>query len=168
MKKSKYLILFSIALLVVSGYLFYKQYLGVSEFHAEYPFTLDVSEKKSFTCDAQITSLLEANKDSISGEKDGIKASLKKGTDQVVINIESDTVEFLTHASFEAGVLDGATFQKLRDDDKYLIAALNYKTNTGIETFVVDKQTGLATWVRNEVSSFTNHPDIQAYYLICR
>lgn len=169
MKNNKYLIFIAIGALAVSGYLFYKQSVGVREYRLPYPFTRDVSTNTTFNCEAQIAATLEANKDSVSGEKDGIKASLTEGTDQVVINVKEDTVEFLTKASFEAGITDGASFQKLRDDSEYLIAAMNFKDNSGVDTFVIEKKTGLSTWTRNAVTAFiTNHPDIQAYYLLCR
>lgn len=128
-----------------------------------------VEHSLEISCEALTSAFLEAKKDSITREKDGVKASVKEGTDQVTLKIVGDTVKFLTSASFEAGTLDGARFQAVRNDDKYLIAVLNYKNNSGIETIIVEKESGLGTWVRNEANSFvTSNPDVQAYYLICR
>lgn len=160
-------ILFAILMSVIVGILVYRYKPSVLV--KPYPVTLGVENQSEIACKAQASAFLEAHKDSITREEDGIKASVKDGTDEVTLNIEGDTVKFLTRASFQAGTLDGASFQVVRNDSKYLIAALTYKDNTGIETIIVEKESGLGTWVRNEANSFaTNNPDVQAYYLVCR
>lgn len=129
-----------------------------------------LKENEEWVCDSAVYSHLSAYKDSIYEKRDGIKGRVEKGTDKVNIKIEGDVLQFNTRAGFDMGFMEGEPFAITRNDGEYLVAIDTNEQKAYVDTFILEKSTGLATWTKNRTEPFfqLGHPDAQSLYLICR
>lgn len=125
--------------------------------------------QKEWVCDGIVYSRLNADKDSIYRERDGVKGLVEKDKNKINIKIDGDLLNFNTQAAFEVGITEGEPFQIVRNDMDYLVAVDTNDDKTFVDTIVLEKSTGLATWTKNRTSFFPQgHPEAQSFYLICR
>lgn len=102
-------------------------------------------------------------------ENMNIVTTTKQGTDQLAISIEGETMAFNTRASVEAGMPSGTIFQVLQNNDDSLIAAYLEQTGYSMNTFVLNKKTGLAVWSKTRPEfPATDAPTADVIYLLCK
>lgn len=147
-------------------------FLKPNQFIAEFPYMDEqlsefLGTNGEWTCDAVVSTELIAFKDSYIEKRDGIKGRVNKGTDKVNIKIDGDVLQFNTRAGFDVGLMEGEPFMITRDDDDFLIAVDTNEKGTYIDTFILDKSTGLATWTKNRTSFLSDGPETHSFYLVC-
>lgn len=102
-----------------------------------------------------------------------LEAEAFEGGSSIALEVNDDTVSFLTATSVEVGLLEPMVMSILRNDDDVL-AAVKYFPSAGIQgsaeinTLIVNKKTGYAVWSKmRDQALFSDHPDAQVYYLSC-
>jgi hypothetical protein len=102
-----------------------------------------------------------------------LSARIEKGTDVLSIRIERDHLLFLTKAAFETGLAEGSRFQLLENNSDYLKASASLSSGVAtLESFVLNKQNGLAIWTRIRPAGFLGQvapaaPDSDTMYFSC-
>ena len=125
-------------------------------------------------CEAIVSTGLFADTTSLSPNiKKGISAGLNKGTDKISIQIDGDTLYFLSGASFETGEAKPAQFKIFHHSKEHLLAIISEETPAGgytVDIFTLNKKTGLAVWTKTRSSELFrgNIPSAQTFYLKCR
>ena len=103
---------------------------------------------------------------------EGILAQLDKGTDKVSIEIEGDTLYFLTGASFKVGEARPAQCRIMHNTDEQILAVCPTPTNFGytVDTITISRKTGLAVWTKTRSADLFSggNPSAQSFYLICK
>jgi hypothetical protein len=101
-------------------------------------------------------------------------ATIEKGTDVVAIRIERKQLIFLTKVAFSAGMAEGTPFPLIENDSEHLKALESFSEgNKMLESFVLNKNSGLAVWSRIRPAGYLGAikptaPDSQTVYLQCR
>jgi hypothetical protein len=136
-----------------------------SQFKFDYPLLNDVSRETSLSCEAKVYS-------GIWGESKKIEAQVLKGTDKLAITINGDdTLSLMTEASVKAGVTEPAKFEILENNGMTLLAIQRVESRgaPSINTFVLDKKSGLAIWSKSAPRYPTlDKPVGQIIYLSCK
>lgn len=119
-------------------------------------------------CTAIVSSHLYAN----TIKERNISAQLKRGTDEISIEIEGNTLYFLTGASFKLGDARPAEYQVIYNAKDQVLAIFPQKTPLGItvDVFALNKKTGLAVWTKTRSYDVPSGgtPSGQSFYLICK
>lgn len=132
----------------------------------KYPSTNNVSALSSLSCNAVMYA-------GIWGELDGIEGQIEEAKDILAIKIKDDeTMLLITKASVEVGIAEPAEFQIVKNDKEVLLAVEYHESALGspsLGTFILNKETGLAIWTRNEPTyMLLGKPVTQSHYLICK
>ncbi|KKS03831.1 MAG: hypothetical protein UU56_C0014G0030 [Candidatus Curtissbacteria bacterium GW2011_GWA2_41_24] len=167
----KWLIIVAILSSVLTGITVY--YLKPSNYITEFPYInseLLKATPEEWVCDSMVHSRLNASKDSVFEKKDGIQGVVEKGTDKINLKIDGEILNVSSRAAFESGITESEPYEILRNDEKFLMAVNTNQEKTYIDTFVVEKSTGLSTWTKNRTYFFDpeGHPESWAFYFICR
>jgi hypothetical protein len=103
-----------------------------------------------------------------------ILGQIEEGSDVLSIRIEHDYLVFLTKASFESGIAEGSRFPLIENTSDYLKAWDSSSSGVAIlESFVLNKNNGLAIWTRVRPSGFFGQkvpaaPDSDTIYFRCQ
>ena len=137
---------------------------------------IPVGDKASVSCRA-ITSVYlgqgSAGVDADETQRNRFRANISRGTDTIAIRIEPEYLVFLTRAGLEAGVAEGSRFPIVENTQNYLKASESMATGVAtLESFVLNKQNGLAIWARIRPLGFFGGlaqaaPDSETVYLAC-
>lgn len=106
-------------------------------------------------------------------KKNNISAYLRKGTDNISIQIEGKKLHFLSGTSFNLGEAKGVEFQIIKNNDEQVVAIFIEETKIGgitIDIITFHKNTGLAIWTKTRSYDFFSggNPSSQTFYLICK
>jgi hypothetical protein len=118
-------------------------------------------------CKAIVSSHLFAN--TIEGKN--ISARLKRGVDEISIEIEGNTLYFLSDASFNLGEAKSAKFQVIYNTEEEVLAICHQQTaGYTVDIFTLHKKTGLALWTKTRSFDLLSGgtPSGQSFYLICK
>lgn len=100
-----------------------------------------------------------------------IDAEIFKGGSKIGLEIEGERLKFLTDTSAGAGIIKPAEFTIIKNNKDELQALLVEDSgllDPGLNTFILNKTTGTAVWMKSKPSLlYLNMPDAQAYYLSC-
>lgn len=155
--------------LLLCGLVYYLKPIK-TQYTTDFPYIMDdlIKGQTNLGCESLVFTEMSSSKNS-SYEKDGVKGEVLKGTDKIAIKIEDKTIKFLTRASLELGTAEGRPFNIIKNDEKELIA-LDIDDNEGIvNTFLLQKKSGLGIWTKGRLKPFLrDYPDTQSFYLICR
>jgi hypothetical protein len=103
--------------------------------------------------------------------KKQIWSTLYKGTDKVSIQIEGDTLYFLSGASFGIGEAKPAQFKIVNQPQEQVVAIRSQEMIDGytIDIFTLNKKTGLAVWTKTRSNDAISGgtPSTQSSYLKC-
>ncbi|OGG02407.1 hypothetical protein A2Z33_05090 [Candidatus Gottesmanbacteria bacterium RBG_16_52_11] len=103
-------------------------------------------------------------------EQFDVEASAVRDSTSIALEVEGDTLKFLTNTSVETGSMEPAKFQIIENTDKRLTALglTEGTTDRTINALVVDKKTGLGVWSKTSTTSLIpDVPNSQAYYYSC-
>lgn len=108
--------------------------------------------------------------------RQSITAEVFDGTDVIAVEVnEEGKFIFLTRASVEIGETgSNDDWNILQNSDSYLITSLTninneQPDNSYIDTFYLDKRTGMALWTKTNSSGLmSNTPNSQSYILKCQ
>ena len=90
---------------------------------------------------------------------------------KLAIEIDNKTLKLITTTAVEAGMTKPAEFVILDENSESLVAVNTDKglVDPGINTFILNKKTGMAVWTKSKPKFFSNQlPDVQSYYMECR
>ena len=118
-------------------------------------------------CKAIVSSHLFAN----TIKERNISAQVKEGVDEISIEIEGNTLYFLTGASFNLGEAKAAKFQVIYNTEEEVLAICPQQTaGYTVDIFTLNKKTGLAVWTKTRSFDLLSGstPSAQSFYLICK
>lgn len=118
----------------------------------------------SFSCKAVLSTDTWRDPD----QNDNLVTTTKRGTDQLAITIDGETMQFNTRASLEAGMARGATFSILRNDEEAVISAYLEPSGFSMNTFSLNKATGHAVWTKTRPEFLGQGATSDTIHLICR
>lgn len=133
----------------------------------------NVKKSTQLSCSTKLGATFFPNPNFEKEELESVEGSLFSiDKTKAAIEIGDKTMKFLTATSVEAGMTEPATFLILRNDEKNLVAVdpeTDIAINPGINTFVLNKESGLAVWTKSKPAFLTTPlPDSQIYYMECR
>lgn len=115
------------------------------------------------SCESIVSSVLTVNK----GENKTIEAEILKGTDKIAVRLKDKKLYFLTSAAVGAGSTEGDALQVIQDNSKYLAAYGEYPYG-GMDSFVLNKETGKAIWSKSQPNYLiANDVENQSFLLNC-
>lgn len=166
---TKTLLLVVIVALISSGLAYFLKPNKATVFS----YKINVGENSQLSCSAIMGATLFPNPNWEEREAESIEGTLfTKDETKVAIDIGEDTIKFLSATSVEVGISQPAEFLIIRNDEKSLVAVYpenDVAIDPGINTFVLNKESGLATWTKSKPAFLTTPlPDTQVYYMECR
>ena len=110
-----------------------------------------------------VTQNWKANKKEITSE-------IGDGTDELSIQIEGDALYLMTAASFRVRFSRPAKYNIIKNTDKKIIAVYFDMTESSIDIFAINKDTGLAVWSRTSSCNilYWDNPSTDWNYLLCK
>ena len=159
------LIALAIIAVVIGGY-FYFAKSGGTKMKISFPYTQSVAGNNSFACESLLSSDIVGSPTEYL--TNGIEGKVRKGTDKVSLTVkDTQTLTFLSGASFQAGETEGVGFTILKNDNKELIAIMY--NGTSINSIALNKGNGLAVWLKGAADYLTyGAPNGGVIYLVCR
>lgn len=146
--------------------------LGPSEsLKATIPSLPIVPLRSSLSCEALLDSFVGPEKDWVEvGPGDQIKAETKKGTDKFAVEIKENAVSILSRVNFEAGFLEAPNYTILQNDAGSLVAYWVNNSPASLETFILNKRTGLAIWTKAKPLDMFGRdiPEARSLYFACK
>ena len=101
-----------------------------------------------------------------------IVGTLSKGGDKISVEVEADTLYFLSGTSFEVGTAKPAEFEIRYNTDESLLAVCSQHTGLGltVDVFTLNKQSGFAVWTKTRSYDILSggHPLSYSMYLKCK
>jgi hypothetical protein len=99
-----------------------------------------------------------------------LDAESRVGTDKLAIEIEGDSMKFMTRAAVDAGIAATAPFRIVRNDQDALVAIAvdDIANGVAVNSFLLNKKNGLAVWTKARSRFLLEQPDTAAYYLRCQ
>lgn len=138
------------------------------------PLTMNLSGRDSYACTGYINASIREEYDA---DQTKIIGNVEDGTDKIAIAIKEDKMVLQTAASVETGIAhvsEEDMFTIIRNDQDYLesmwVSNLSSQTNTvdTIDTFFLNKKTGLGVWNRTRNKFFLGeNPESSAIYVTC-
>lgn len=97
-----------------------------------------------------------------------VQTSSGGGTDKIALSINRKEryISFLTRASMETGVTEGASFAITGETDTHIMAALPSTFGLGVDTIVFDKKNANAVWTKTRGDALGLSG--QSYFLECK
>lgn len=134
-------------------------------------FPYETTNTYSLSCSTELGAVMfpQVNYEENALEK--VEAEIVTEGSNIALEVDGDTLKFMTATSVEVGQMDPAEFAIFRNDEEVLVA-LHYEKAAGTrsisDTFVLNKKTGFGVWTKSSTSFFGNDmPDGQVYYLRC-
>jgi len=123
----------------------------------------DARLTSGISCESIVSSVLIVDK----GENKTIEAEILKGTDKIAVKLKDNKLYFLTSAAVGAGSTEGDEFTIIQDNKKYLTAYGEYNFG-GMDTFVLNKETGKAIWSKSQPNYLVaNDVENQSFLFNC-
>lgn len=161
---------FVMTMMFIVGGLAVYLYVPKKETISLYPFKL--SDVYSLSCSTELGATLFPE---INYETDLVKkvdGELFTDGSKITVEVEGDTLNFLTATAVEVGIIEPAKFVII-ENNKDKLMAMYYEEgegskNSSIDTFILNKNTGFGVWTKSKTEFFANNmPDGQVYYLQC-
>lgn len=174
MKVKQILVTIFISTLVGLGVWFYKS--KGAEIKYQFPYTEKLRDTNQFTCDVMISTMVYGANNNV-GEK-GVFGRMELGTDKIAIEIDEDSLHFLTEAGAKAAVESGNAKQEdepwtlTRNDKDYITAIYSGSgilSGNAVNIVMIRKSNGMGVWTKTRDNMLgTDTPDAQSFMLKCR